>query len=152
MIPADIFRLAAGPGTPPPPTPLEDGERRATTPQGRVAIIEDELMVAWSLESMLDDLGYAVDETFSRGEAALKRLDGEGVDVVLLDINLGPDCLDGIETARRLRERIKARIIFISAYADPATAARVKAEVPGALLLRKPVSSALLAAALAQAN
>jgi CheY-like chemotaxis protein len=152
MVSGEMTRRASGSGEEPPPGLRKDGEWPASVRGRRVAIIEDELMVAWSMESTLDDLGYAVTATYSRGEAAIDRLDGASVDIILLDINLGPERLDGIETARRLRERTDARFVFISAYADAATVARVKAEIPGALLLRKPVATALLAAALAQVN
>jgi two-component system, response regulator PdtaR len=115
----------------------------------RVAIVEDELMVAWSLESMVEDLGYEVTGIFARGEAALAEIDPEGTDIVLMDINLGAG-LDGVETARLLLQNERYRILFVSAYADPATQARIEEAVPGAQLLRKPISFALLAEALVE--
>lgn len=118
----------------------------------RIVIVEDEAMVAWSLATMAEDLGYDVVGTFSRGETALAGIGADGTDIVLMDINLGSAGLDGVETARQLRESHDFPIIFISAYADPATRARVEEQVPGAPLLRKPVSPALLADALADAQ
>ncbi len=104
-------------------------------------------MVAWSLEALVGDLGCEVVVTYARGEAAAAGIDDEQVDIVLMDINLGGG-IDGVETARRLREAQDLRIIFISAYADPETHRKISLAVPGAPLLRKPVSAALLAAAL----
>ena len=140
-------RFAAGNAPPPGAAGLGDRLGREPPLGRRVAIVEDEMMVAWSLETMVEDLGYEMVGIFPRGEAALAAITPDGVDIVLMDLNLGGG-MDGVETARRLREADNVRIIFISAYADPATRARVTAEVPGALLLRKPVSAARLAQAL----
>jgi DNA-binding NarL/FixJ family response regulator len=148
QIPGSLpHRFAAGGAPPPGVAGLGDGLGREPPLGRRVAIVEDEMMVAWSLRTMVEDLGYEMVGTFPRGEAALAAIAPDGVDIVLMDINLGGG-MDGVETARRLRASGDVRILFISAYADPATRARVAAEVPGALLLRKPVSAARLAQAL----
>lgn len=139
-------------GMRPPPRSAGAGEPGEEAALGRrVSIVEDELMVAWSLETMVEDLGYDVVGTFSRGEAALAEIEAGGADIVLMDINLGGAGLDGVETAQRLLQAHACRVIFISAYADPATQARVAEMVPGAPLLRKPISAAQLAEALAGA-
>ena len=52
--------------------------------------------------------------------------------------------LDGVDTARRLRREWPVPILFISAYADPATRERALAAAPGAMLLGKPVSATAL--------
>lgn len=139
--------LGAGRLTPPPAAGRTGGLDRSPALGNRVAIVEDELMVAWSLEALVDDLGYEVVATYARGEAAAAAIDDGQVDIVLMDINLGGG-IDGVETARRLRKAQDLRIIFISAYADPETHRRIGIAVPGAPLLRKPVSTVLLAAAL----
>lgn len=104
----------------------------------RIAVVEDELMVAWSLETMLEDLGHEVAGIFAKGEDALAALRDEPVDLVCMDINLGAG-IDGIETAQRLRQMQPVSILFISAYSDPAVRSRINEAVPGALLLGKPV-------------
>jgi CheY-like chemotaxis protein len=58
-------------------------------PSGRrVLVVEDEMMVAWLLEDMLGDLGYAVVGPASRVDQALALLDAEIVDAAVLDVNL----------------------------------------------------------------
>lgn len=105
----------------------------------RVAIVEDELLVAWTLEALLEDAGHEVIGIFSNGEDALSGLADQDVDVVCMDINLGKG-LDGIQTASQLGAKQGSRIIFITAYADAATAKRAREAVPGAIMLGKPVS------------
>lgn len=108
-----------------------------------VAVVEDELMVAWSLGSMLEDLGYDVAGIFSTGEDAIAALADVAVDLICMDINLGRG-IDGIETARRIRERQPTAILFISAYSDDLTHARIREIAPDALRVGKPTSMAAL--------
>jgi DNA-binding NtrC family response regulator len=60
---------------------------REMTPR-RVAIIEDEGMVAALLEDMLTDLGYEVVATVGRMDRATRLVSETSADVVLLDLNL----------------------------------------------------------------
>lgn len=109
----------------------------------QVAIVEDELMVAWSLESMLEDLGYQIVGVFASGEDAIAALRDVAVDLICMDVNLGRG-IDGIEAARRIRERQESAILFITAYSDGATRARIDETAPGALLIGKPTTQAKL--------
>lgn len=135
-----LMGLGKGPGRPIAGDDAPPGIARAIR---RVAIVEDELMVAWSLEAMLEDLGYEVAGMFANGEDALAALSRRPVDLVCMDINLGAG-IDGVETARRLARERGPAILFISAYSDAATASRIRAQVPGAPLLGKPLSQASL--------
>lgn len=117
----------------------------------QVAIVEDELMVALTLEAMLEELGHQVVGLYARGEDAVPALLDEAVDMICMDINLGSG-IDGVETARRLRERQPATILFISAYSDAATKARIADLVPGATLLTKPLSLEQLERAIADSD
>jgi PleD family two-component response regulator len=75
----------------------------------KVAIVEDELMVAWTIESMLEDLGYEIVGIFAKGEDAIAALQDVAVDLVCMDINLGRG-IDGIE-ARILESAPDAIVI-----------------------------------------
>lgn len=109
----------------------------------QVAIVEDELMVAWSIESMLEDLGYEVVGVFANGEDAIAALHDVAVDLVCMDVNLGGG-VDGIEAARRIRERQASAVLFITAYSDSATKARIHETAPDALVIGKPTTQAKL--------
>ena len=108
-----------------------------------ILIVEDELMVAWSFEGQLEDAGYTVAGIVATGEGALERVAKQAPDLVLMDINLG-EGIDGIETARRIRAIAPVPIVFISAYSDAETRARIDETVPGSAFLSKPITFAAL--------
>lgn len=128
----------------------DHGGEPAPAAGGRIAIVEDELMVAWALESSAEDMGYSVTGIFADADAVLESLLTRPVELVLMDINLGAG-MDGVETARCIRAAYGIPIIFISAYADAAMQARIGKDVPGARFLRKPVQAADLEGALRRA-
>jgi CheY-like chemotaxis protein len=107
--------------------------------KARILVVEDEIFVAWHLESVLRDLDYAVCGLVPDGETAVEKADQLEADLVLMDINLKGD-IDGVEAARRIRLHAAAPIIFITAYSDAHTLARIEKAVPGAPVLAKPVA------------
>lgn len=141
--------FSAGRMPPPDPSSPLGGLVPAGISEHRIAIVEDELLVAWSLETSVEEMGYQVTGIFSNADAVLASLRLHPVDLVLMDINLGGG-MDGIEAARRIAAASSTRIIFISAYADLAVQERIRRSVPGALLLRKPVQLAELGDAIAR--
>jgi two-component sensor histidine kinase len=54
----------------------------------RVLVVEDEVMVAWTLEDMLAELGCTVVGPAVRVDQALAMIETEAVDAVVLDVNL----------------------------------------------------------------
>jgi CheY-like chemotaxis protein len=133
-------------GPKPPPRPAED-----VTPSGspplRVMIVEDELFVAWHLEAIVHDLRFDVCAVVPNAEEALARFREGAIDMVLMDINLGAG-MDGIEAARRIREDAPRPVVFVTAYGDERTLARVNAAVPGAPVVIKPVTAEALRSAI----
>ncbi len=129
-------------------------KRPSSSPRGpirNVAIVEDELMVALAVESFLEDLGLEVVGLFATGESAIAALEDIAVDLVCMDINLGRG-IDCIEAARRIRTNQESAILFISAYSDASTRARVVELVPDAVLLGKPTSVSELVDAIRDFN
>lgn len=56
----------------------------------RVLVLEDETLVSMMIEDMLDDLGCRVVGPFARLDDALGAVrDGKGIDLALLDVNVG---------------------------------------------------------------
>lgn len=105
----------------------------------RILIVEDEALVAWDYEVLLEDVGCHVVATTATGAGALKHVEALRPDVILLDVSLRGE-LDGIQTAHLLRKRgITAAIIFATALSDPETIARIQA-VGHAAHLSNPVA------------
>jgi CheY-like chemotaxis protein len=119
------------------------GERRADRDAPHVLIVEDELFVAWHIEDLVQSLDHYVCGLTARGEEALEAARSLLPDLVLMDINLGGE-IDGVETARRIREVEHIPIVFITAYSDSGTAERARRAVPSAIILHKPVTAQAL--------
>jgi CheY-like chemotaxis protein len=116
----------------------------------RVLIVEDDAMIAWDMSLSLEAAGFQVCGIVSNGTAALERTSDAGPDVVLMDVNL-KEGMDGIETARAIRERrADTPIIFVTGFGDPETSARIRAVNPSGYLL-KPVMPEELEAAIVRA-
>jgi DNA-binding response OmpR family regulator len=112
----------------------------------RALIVEDELLVAWHLESLLEDLGHEVCSIAPSAEAALRDFRTLEPDIVFMDVNLGAGP-DGVETARRLRRETPVPIIFVTAYGSSQTRAAIHDAAPGSVIVSKPVSASDLHAA-----
>ncbi len=78
----------------------------------RVLVVDDEPALVDAVGYALQSEGFDV-ETAGDGEAALRVLDNEGVELVVLDIMLPR--LSGIEVCRRMREASDVPIILLSA-------------------------------------
>lgn len=119
-------------------------------PSRRVLIVEDELFVAWHLETLAREFGLDVVGLVPDGEGAVEQSADAKLDLVLMDINLAGE-MDGVEAARRIRERCNAAVIFITAFADAATLGRIQKATPDAQVLAKPVSAERLNQAITKA-
>lgn len=111
-----------------------------TASSGRVLIVEDELFVAWHLETLVREMQLDVVGLVPDGEGAVEQACDAAPDLILMDINLSGQ-IDGVEAARRILARGRIPIIFITAYTDADTLARVQRAAPGVQVLAKPVSA-----------
>lgn len=90
-----------------------------TTPVRRVLVVDDELLIRWSLCETLSDRGYTVLEA-EDGQGAVRTLSDatELPDVVLLDFRL-PDSKDLNLLERIIRMVPEGRVILMTAYGTP---------------------------------
>ncbi|MEA2979308.1 MAG: hypothetical protein QOF91_1917 [Alphaproteobacteria bacterium] len=132
----------------PAPQPTAPERVRATNQGRRVLIVEDELLVAWHLESLAREQDLEVCGLVPDGDGAIEQAVDLDVDLILMDIRLAGR-MDGIEAARRIREQRATPIIFITAHGDPATRARIEQALPGTPVLAKPITAERLKEAIA---
>jgi len=102
-----------------------------------VLIVDDEPSIVQSLSGLLSDEGYKVSTAFN-GQDALKAIDSDSPDLVLLDIWMPG--LDGIETLKEIKKyNPHVQVIIITGHGTIETA--VKATKLGAFdLVEKPLS------------
>ena len=116
----------------------------------RALIVDDEIMVAWHLESVLQELNMEICGLVSNGAEAIAEGIKEDVDLIFMDVNLA-DGIDGIEAAKRIRERRHVPIIFVTAYAtDSATVSRITSSLGPSVIIGKPATPITVQAALRQ--
>jgi PAS domain S-box-containing protein len=81
-------------------------------------LVEDEALIALAEKASLERHGYAV-ALASSGEAALAIAEAEpDIDLVLMDINLGPG-MDGTMAADAILKRRELPVVFLSSHTEP---------------------------------
>ena len=95
----------------------------------KILVVEDEVIVAKTIISQLNQLGYMVTDTASSGAMAIAKVTETQPDLILMDIVL-KGTMDGVTAAAQIRELVDIPIIYLTAYADDSTLQRVKATHP----------------------
>ncbi len=103
---------------------MEDAEERAT-----ILVVEDEQIVAIDIVNTLHGLGYGVLGPVDTGEAAIRIVEEQLPDLVLLDVQLKGH-MDGIETAEWIRKGRKIPFVYLSTFSDDRTLSRAKKTEP----------------------
>lgn len=112
-----------------------------------VLVIEDEAMIAWMLESLLEDLGFETITLASNAIDAATAVERRIPELVISDINLGSGA-DGIEAVGAIRNTCSPAVVFVSGYIDSKARSRISEQVAGARILSKPLSADALSAAI----
>lgn len=89
----------------------------------KILIVEDELLIAENLAMKLKKFGYIIGDIVSSGKAALKYVNSERPDLILMDIAIQGN-MDGIQTAAKIGEKAEIPIVYLTAYADDETLER----------------------------
>ena len=115
----------------------------------KILIVEDERIIAMTLQQLLEDRDYTVVGICGSGEAAIEKAAQLRPDLVLMDINL-EGAMDGTEAARHIYERNRIPVIFLTAYSQNHTLDRAADSTPFGYLV-KPVNAAELHASIRMA-
>ena len=114
-----------------------------------ILVVEDEALIAMSIEMTLQRYGFQVAGILATGEEAIDLVRISPPDLALLDINCAGK-INGIETARLIQDIADIPIIFLTGYSHEDL--RLKAmEVNPAGYFVKPISFASLITAIKMA-
>jgi two-component system, response regulator PdtaR len=114
----------------------------------RVLLIEDDGLVALSLEAMVEEAGLipvGIAHSARAGIEAARRL---RPDVLIVDVDLGHGVPDGIAAAAEIHREFALPVLFITARSDPETSSRIEALGIGAAVVYKPLRQEELTRAL----
>ncbi len=98
-------------------------------PEAKILIVEDERIVAEDVKEGLQGLGYSVNQVARSGKMAIKMVEENRPDLVLMDIVLKGK-MDGIETAEQIRSRFNIPVVYLTAYCDEKILERAKITEP----------------------
>ncbi len=104
-------------------------------PRTKIAIVEDEVIIADHIAALLTDMGYDVCEPCGNYDEAINMLRDEKPDLVLLDINLTRG-KSGIAVAEHIRSVGNTPFIFLTANNDSATFDKAKKLMPAGYLVK----------------
>ena len=101
----------------------------------RIMVVEDEWIVAKEICKDLQDLGYSVCSTASTGDEAIRKVEEDRPDLILMDIVLKSK-MDGIEAAERITSRFDIPVIYLTAHINQEYIERAKKTNPFSYLVK----------------
>jgi len=101
----------------------------------RILILEDEAIVADDIRHCLEQAGYVVTAICSTGEQLISLLEKEQADLVLVDIMLAGK-IDGIDTARIIRERHKIPVVYLTSFTNQTMLERARETFPTGYIVK----------------
>jgi len=110
-----------------------------------IGIVEDELVIARTILTTLDELGYSHCGPAINYTEAIEMLDQNKPDLLLLDIQLSGK-KDGIDVAQRINELYQIPFIFLTANSDAETIDRAKKVKPHSYIVKPFTKEELFAA------
>jgi PAS domain S-box-containing protein len=102
---------------------------------GRILIVEDDEVAAEFISLSMKRKGYHICDILSSGEDAVRRVEIDRPDLILMDIGLEGD-MDGIEAAQQIHSQLNIPVIFLSATIDDERLERAKITQPYGYLIK----------------
>jgi len=100
-----------------------------------ILIVEDDPVISELLSWRLKKLGYEVSGTAQSAYEALRQIEANPPDIILIDIMLQGE-MDGIDLARQINIDYSIPFIYVTAYSDNETISRVIDTEPRGFLLK----------------
>ena len=101
----------------------------------RILLVEDDNIIAKVEDWRLKNLGYTVCGRAVTGAEAMELVVKEKPDLVLMDINIRGD-VDGIETAKMIKDGFKIPVVYVTSHSDGPTLERAKATHPDGFIVK----------------
>lgn len=101
----------------------------------RILIVEDNVIIADDMQSMLEEIGYVIVDNVIVYEQAVEVLKNKEVDLVLIDIILASD-KTGIDLGKHIRDIYDIPFIFVTSNSDRATVENAKSVKPNGYLVK----------------
>jgi len=101
----------------------------------KILVVEDEKIVAWDIQTILEEFGYQVPAIVSSGAKAIEKVAETHPDLVLMDIRIQGD-MDGVEAAEKIRINFNIPIVYLTAHADEATLKRARLTEPFGYIIK----------------
>lgn len=101
----------------------------------KILIVEDNVIIADDMQSMLEEIGYEIVDNVIVYEQAVEVLKNNHVDLVLIDIILASDktCID---LGKHIRDVYNIPFIFVTSNSDRATVENAKTVKPDGYLVK----------------
>ena len=99
-----------------------------------ILIVDDEALIAESIQSTLKREGYTIDIATTT-EEGIKKAEENRPDLILMDIRFEKD-MRGIEAGMHIMENLNIPIIFVTAFGDDDTYERAKRANPYDFILK----------------
>ncbi len=101
----------------------------------KILIVEDNVIIADDMQSMLEEIGYEIVDNVIVYEQAEQVLKTQEVDLVLIDIILASD-KTGIDLGKHIRDNYNIPFIFVTSNSDRATVENAKTVKPNGYLVK----------------
>lgn len=95
----------------------------------KILVVEDEAITAMDIKNRLENLGFEVVGTASRGKEAIKKAGEFKPDLILMDIILKGN-MDGIEAVEKINTICDVPVVYLTAHSDEKTLKRAKLTEP----------------------
>jgi len=102
----------------------------------KILVVEDEPITADTISAQLGQLGYSVTDMVLSGAEAIASVLRSPPDLVLMDINLGQQDLDGVAIAAQLKSQFRLPVIYLTGCSDEATLTRAKVTEPFGFIIK----------------
>jgi CheY-like chemotaxis protein len=110
-----------------------------------ILLVEDEAIIALAERRILERNGYRVEVAVS-GEKAIERVEsGAGIDLILMDIDLG-EGMDGTRAAERILAERHLPLIFLSSHIEPEVVEKTEGITSYGYIVKNSGETVLLAA------